>query len=125
MGWCTADVRGWQGLGALLSSDFFYYRSLRLKSDAKLAPAAPSSPSLLVHLGAVARFYRARRVTTSLRAFFVGSILWGRPLRRVNSPHVMLGWPQSYRLAFWCTADVRGWQGLGALLSSDFSFHRS
>ncbi|MGN7411299.1 hypothetical protein, partial [Paenibacillus sp. SAF-068] len=47
--WCTADVRGWQCLGALLSSDFFDHRSWRLKSDAKLTPAAPSSPSLLVH----------------------------------------------------------------------------
>ncbi|MDT9723126.1 hypothetical protein QVE09_29935, partial [Paenibacillus sp. ClWae2A] len=49
----------------------FSHRFWRLKSDAKLAPAAPSSPSLLVHLGAAARSYRARWVTTSLRAFLL------------------------------------------------------
>ncbi|WP_175383631.1 hypothetical protein [Paenibacillus taichungensis] len=37
-------LRGWQGLVALLSSDFLPHRSWRLKSDAKVAPAAPSSP---------------------------------------------------------------------------------
>ncbi|WP_145411952.1 hypothetical protein [Paenibacillus xylanexedens] len=40
----TADVRGRQGLGALLALDFFHSPLRRWKSDGKLALAAPSFP---------------------------------------------------------------------------------
>ncbi|MBU5353566.1 hypothetical protein KQI74_14825 [Paenibacillus barcinonensis] len=66
---------GW-ALVLSLSSDFFLHRSRRWKSDAKLAHAAPSSPSLLVpHDAGCSRYFRSL-AHIRLRAIRLAQRLW-------------------------------------------------